>query len=128
MTDIISDQSFSPFIIVDLAVLEVPLTTDAFRVYVELKRYANTAGSYFPSYQTLGKCFKGSYPKSKEDLHCQKAIAAVKELVEWGLLKKEECRSDKETRTYYQYVLTSYTEWKSSLDIQVSEVVVEDAS
>ncbi len=111
--DTISDQSFRPFIVIDLELLTLPLTTDAFRIYVELKRYANREGGCFPSYKTLGKCFKGSYPNSKDCLLRQKAIAAVKELMEWGLVKKEERRKDDESLTSNEYILTPYTEWKN---------------
>lgn len=112
MTDTIVDQSFRPFILIDQAILDIPLTTDAFRVYAELKRYANRLGGCFPSYKTLGECFKGSYPTSKDSLLRQKAIAAVKELVQWGLVRKEERRKTDESLTSNQYILTPHTEWK----------------
>jgi hypothetical protein len=109
--DTISDQSFRPFVLIDSAILNAPLTIDAFRVYAELKRYASKAGGCFPSYKKLGDCFRGSYPKSKDALLRQKAIAAVKELVGWGLVRKEERRKDDESLTSNQYILTPHTEW-----------------
>ena len=39
--DEILDESQRSFITVDLRILEIPLTTEAFRMYAELKRYAN---------------------------------------------------------------------------------------
>lgn len=65
------------------------LSPNAFRVYAHLSRRAGSNNRAWPSYQTMGDhCFSTVY--SNADVRKRHAIAAVKELIEAGLIRKAE--------------------------------------
>ncbi|MBW4596237.1 MAG: helix-turn-helix domain-containing protein [Brasilonema angustatum HA4187-MV1] len=115
--DKIEDRSHHPFVIIDLRILEIPLTTEAFRIYAELKKYANSEGKCFPSYTKLAKAFKGSFPEGHESTLKKKAIASVQELIEYGLLTKEERPyADTAAKVSNLYVLTPPSSWREKTE------------
>lgn len=90
---------------------------EAFRVYCHLARRANDCNQAWPSYRTIGeKCFKGSYPDSKPESLRRKAIAAVKELIDWNLVSVEPRPNSNGGQASNLYCLTDETEWKKSIN------------
>jgi hypothetical protein len=110
----LEDRSYHPFIIIDLRILDLPRTTEAFRMYGELKRYANKEGECFPSYTRLAKIYKGSYPEGHDSTLRRKAIASVQELIDWGLLIKEKRELNDGSPATNLYILTPPNHWKDS--------------
>lgn len=67
---------------------DLGLTTNAFRVYGHLARRAGRDNIAWPSYSTIGEhCFRASYPKAKEATLRRRAMEAVRELQEYGLIE-----------------------------------------
>jgi hypothetical protein len=105
----------TPWLHVHSAYDEMPLTLEAFRVLAHLSRKAaNDNGKAFPSYATIGEtCFRGSYPNSSSDTLRRKAMKAVKELVGYGLIRKETIYRKNSSETLGNtYVLAHTSEWK----------------
>jgi hypothetical protein len=94
---------------------DLPLTTEAFRVYCHLIRRAGADEVAFPSYKSIGLiCFAGSYPHSSQATLKGKAIAAVKELVSWNLIEKTlRYREGTNENTSNIYTITDLSEWRS---------------
>jgi hypothetical protein len=92
---------------------DLPLSPNAFRLYCHLARRAGS-GTAWPSYQTMGdKCF--STESDNAGTRRTWTIKAMKELVAFGLVKKE-LRSDEikgnKSNVYY---LTPRSEWTPSI-------------
>lgn len=69
---------------------EVPMTVWAFRLYAHFVRRAGRNGQVFPSYRSMGEaCYRASMPKAASDTLRRKAIEAVKELLELGLITRD---------------------------------------
>lgn len=91
---------------------EIPLTLEAFRVYCHLVRRADRDGKCFPSLAKIGEhCFRGSYPNSSAASLKAKAVAAVKELCSYGLIRKELVEQEG-GYNHNNYYLTDAAEWK----------------
>lgn len=93
---------------------ELGLTLEAFRVYCHLcRRASRETRTAYPSYARIGEdCFRGSYPNSSIASLKAKAIAAVAELVEYGLIRKE-LYDEGEGYSHNIYHLTPQSEWRS---------------
>ncbi|MEG3437682.1 helix-turn-helix domain-containing protein [Pannus brasiliensis CCIBt3594] len=79
-----------PFIWLDLALDDFDLGVDAFRVYVHLCRRAGKDGNAFPSYASIGEhCFKADSPNVKPESLRRRAMRAIQELIEKGLIERE---------------------------------------
>jgi len=97
---------------------DLPITLEAFRVYCHLARRADKTGKSFPSLAKIGAhCFRGSYPNSSEASLKAKAIAAIKELCAYGLIRKE-LYDEGEGYKHNNYFLTNSTEWKQAEEVE----------
>jgi hypothetical protein len=86
---------------------DLNLTIEAFRVYGHLARRAGTNNTAFPSYASIGEqCFRGSYPNSSAASLKAKAIAAINELIAFGLIYKETRKREDGTNHVNIYHLT----------------------
>jgi hypothetical protein len=93
-----------PFIWLDLALDDFGLGVDAFRVYVHLCRRAGKDGNAFPSYASIGEhCFKADSPNAKPESLRRRAMRAIQELIEKGLIEHE-----RRTGKTGQYVSNHY--------------------
>lgn len=91
---------------------DLELSLEAFRVYCHLARRAGKNGMAFPSYQSIGdKCFRKNYPKANADTIRRKAIAAVRELAELGLITKIAKRKEDGSNATNDYMLTPKSQW-----------------
>lgn len=69
---------------------DLELTTNAFRVYGHLARRAGRDNTAWPSYASIAEhCFRPSYPKAKDSTLRRRAMEAVRELQEHGLIEAE---------------------------------------
>lgn len=69
---------------------DLELSTNAFRVYGHLARRAGRDNIAWPSYATIAEhCFRPSYPKAKDSTLRRRAMEAVRELQEEGLIEAE---------------------------------------
>ena len=111
-------------IYIDSKLDELPLTMEAFRVYCHLVRRAdNEYRKAFPSYRTISEsCFRGSFPDSPIKSLRQKAIAAIKELVNWNLLIKEETYRADGSQSSNNYIITDISEWHDAPS-ELSELI-----
>ena len=93
---------------------DLDITAEAFRVYAHLARRAGSNGKAYPSYQSIGeRCFRKQYPNASSETLRRKAIAAVNELIELGLiLKRPNIKKDGSHATN-DYRLTPRREWKA---------------
>jgi hypothetical protein len=91
---------------------DLNLTLEAFRVYCHLSRRTNKeTRTAYPSYAKIGEiCFRGSYPNSSKASLKAKAIAAVNELIEFGLIRKE-LQDEDDGYSHNVYHLTGQNEW-----------------
>lgn len=102
---------------------DLGLTLEAFRVYCHLSRRSNRESrTAYPSYTRIGEdCFRGSYPNSTKDSLKAKAIAAVTELVAFGLIRKERY-NEGGCYSHNVYHLTPQSEWKQPDEINSCNV------
>ena len=90
------------------------LSLEAFRVYAHLARRAGRDNAAHPSYASIGEaCFRKNYPKASPATLRRKAIAAVKELLDAGLILRESRTSDQGDPATNHYYLTARSEWGS---------------
>lgn len=95
---------------------DLPLSTNAFRVYAHLARRAGKENSAWPSYSSIGEhCFRSSYPRAKEATLRRRAIEAVNELEQRGLIEVVRRRGDDRGHTSNEYRLLSRREWRERL-------------
>lgn len=68
---------------------DLGLSLEAFRLYCYLSSASSNGVAEFPGYLAVAeKCFKGTYPNAPKSTLKAKAIAAVKELVAFGVIRK----------------------------------------
>lgn len=93
---------------------DIGLSLEAFRVYGHLARRRNkTTKTAWPSYATIGeKCFRTNYPNANTDTLRRKAMAAVKELSELGLILIRQRKGPDGGWTSNEFVLTPRSSWK----------------
>lgn len=92
---------------------DLPLSLEAFRVYAHLSRRAGKKNLAWPSYHSMGEaCFRKSYPKASRETLRRKAIAAVNELIEAGLIGKVVTCNDRGEYATNRYRLTPRCEWR----------------
>lgn len=100
---------------------DLNLSLGAFRVYGHLARRSGTKNKKaWPSYNTIGEvCFRGSYPKALQATLRRKAIAAVKELKNEGLITVES-RKIKDTagNMTNHYQLVKLEDWLEQKQVQ----------
>jgi hypothetical protein len=90
---------------------DLPLSPNAFRLYCHLARRAGP-GIAWPSYQTMGdKCF--STESDNAGTRRTWTIKAMKELVAFGLVKKELRQDEVKGNKSNVYYLTPRSEWKA---------------
>jgi hypothetical protein len=112
---------------IDFQILEMDLSLDAFRIYAELKKFANHhTNDCYPSYAKLAIAFKGSYPTSSPSLWRKKAIAAIAELEEKGVIEKELRFLQNGANRTNLYTLTPPSEWKKPSPESEPRVVLND--
>jgi hypothetical protein len=105
-----------PPIFVHSEVDDLGLTTNAFRVYAHLARRAGKDNSAWPSYSTIGEhCFRASYPKAQEATLRRRAMEAVRELEERGLIEVEHRRRGDQGHTSNEYRLLTLRERRELL-------------
>lgn len=99
---------------VNLRIEDVNLTLEAFRVYVHLvARQAKKMPP--PSYTEIGvECFRGSYPNAAKSTLKVKAISAVAELIEKGLIATQERVDHAGGRIANNYELLDAKNWRYS--------------
>lgn len=106
--DTISDRRKSPTVWLSVAVDDIRMSSDAFRIYFHIVRRVGKNEKAWPSYRSMGThCF----PELKEDSARIKAIKAVKELITLNLIEVEK----NQTATGFHsnnYYLTDDSEWK----------------
>ncbi|MEY3067528.1 MAG: hypothetical protein RLZZ532_4320, partial [Cyanobacteriota bacterium] len=106
--DTISDRRKSPAVWLSVAVDDIRMSSDAFRIYFHIVRRVGKNEKAWPSYRSMGThCF----PELKEDSARIKAIKAVKELITLNLIEVEK----NQTATGFHsnnYYLTDDSEWK----------------
>lgn len=108
-----------PPIFVHSEIDDLGLTTNAFRVYAHLARRAGKDNVAWPSYSTIGEhCFRASYPKAQEATLRRRAIEAVSELKERGLIEVEQRRRDDQGHTSNAYRLLTLRERREFLVTQ----------
>jgi hypothetical protein len=107
---------------------DAPMSVWAFRVYAHLVRRSGRDGKIFPSYQTIGEtCFRSTYgPTANPKSLRNKAIAAMKELIEVGLVTKiERTRKASLQNDTNTYQLTPRRKWLGELKEKRTELVTE---
>jgi len=107
---------------------DAPLSVWAFRVYAHLVRRAGKDGKIFPSYQSIGEaCFRPSYgPSANPKSLRNKAMIAMKELVEAGLvLKAERTRKGSKESDTNTYQLTPRRKWLDALKVKREALAAE---
>ena len=106
--DTVSDRRKSPAVWMSVAIDDVRISSDAFRIYFHIVRRVGKHEKAWPSYRSMGThCF----PELKEDSARVKAIKAVKELITMNLIEVEK----NQTATGFHsnnYYLTDDSEWK----------------
>lgn len=96
---------------------DLPLTLEAFRVYAHLARRAGRSNTAWPSYNSIAEaCFRKSYPNASQETLRRKAIAAVKELTEAGLIEKVLNRHETGEHGTNTYRLTPRHKWGGSVN------------
>jgi hypothetical protein len=112
MTDQLRDSRDLP-IFIHSELDDLPLTAEAFRVYAHLARRAGKDNCAWPSYPTIGEqCFRPSYPAASTETLKRKAMAAVKELIAYGLIVRELRLADDGGNATNVYHLTPRHKWK----------------
>lgn len=100
-----------PPIFVHSEIDDLGLTTNAFRVYAHLARRAGKDNTAWPSYSNIGEhCFRASYPTAKEATLRRRAIEAVNELENRGLIEVERRRRGNQGHTSNEYRLLTLRE------------------
>ena len=106
--DTVSDRRKSPAVWMSVAIDDIRISSDAFRIYFHIVRRVGKHEKAWPSYRSMGThCF----PELKEDSARVKAIKAVKELITMNLIEVEK----NQTATGFHsnnYYLTDDSEWK----------------
>ena len=92
---------------------DLGLTLWAFRVYCHLVRRVNReTGDAWPSYASIARvCLQSSYPNAKPETLRRKAMEAVAELVDRGLVRKVTTRGPDGSHGHNRYTLTPVAEW-----------------
>jgi hypothetical protein len=94
---------------------DMGLPSRTFRVYAHLARRAGRDGLAFPSYASIGEvCFRPDMPTAKPDTLRRLAIAAINDLVERGLITKEQRRDKEGDSASNIYRLTARADWQGS--------------
>ena len=105
----VSDRRKSPAVWLSVALDDIRISSDSFRVYFHIVRRVGKHEKAWPSYRSIGvHCF----PELKEDSARIKAIKAVKELIAWNLIEVEK----NQTATGFHsnnYYLTDDSEWRN---------------
>ena len=105
----ITDRRKSPVVLLSVALDDIRISSDSFRVYFHIVRRVGKHEKAWPSYRSIGvHCF----PDLKEDSARIKAIKAVKELIAWNLIEVEK----NQTATGFHsnnYYLTDDSEWRN---------------
>lgn len=90
---------------------DMKITSAAFRIYAHLARRAGKDNKAWPSYATMGEqCFRMDYPGADSATLRRKAIAAIKELIDAGLIVRTLRKAGKE-HTTNSYKLVPKTQW-----------------
>ena len=111
---IVDDQRNDLPIFIHSELDDLSLSLEAFRVYAHLARRAGRDNKAWPSYNSIAEhCFRASYPKAKQETLRRKAIAAVKELVDHGLIVKMANREENGDHKSNHYALTARNKWAS---------------
>jgi hypothetical protein len=111
---IVGDQRDDLPIFIHSELDDLSLSLEAFRVYAHLARRAGRNNKAWPSYNSIAEhCFRASYPKAKQETLRRKAIAAVKELVDHGLIVKMANREENGDHKSNHYALTARDKWAS---------------
>ena len=92
---------------------DLGLTLWAFRVYCHLARRENRQSrDAWPSYSSIARaCLQSSYPNAKPETLRRRAIDAVQELVDRGLVRKATTRNPDGSPGHNHYTLTDPKEW-----------------
>ena len=92
---------------------DLGLTLWAFRVYCHLARRENRQSrDAWPSYSSIARaCLQSSYPNAKPETLRRRAIDAVQELVDRGLVRKATTRNPDGSSGHNHYTLTDPKEW-----------------
>lgn len=106
-----------PFIWIDLALDDFGLGVDAFRVYVHLCRRAGKDGNAFPSYASIGEhCFRCDSPSAKPESLRRRAIRAIGELIEKGLIERESRSKESGADTSNNYWINDLKDLKDVIN------------
>lgn len=103
---------------------DLPLTVEAFRVYMHLSRRSGKKNRAWPSYTSIGEhCFRNTYPSVQSASLRRKAIRAVGELETIGVIevvrRKTGGHSGKGNKSNVYRILPR-SEWKPELLKQLS--------
>ena len=78
-----------------------------------LARRAGKDNCAWPSYAAIGEqCFRANWPAAGADTLKRHAIAAVNELISFGLIRKEKRTADDGGDATNAYYLTPQKEWR----------------
>ena len=109
----LSDGRVLPIAWISTALDDLPISSEAFRVYFHLLRRVGKNDKAWPSYRSIGcHCF----PSMKEESARSKAIRSVKELVEWNLIRVENVQTNQGFHSNHYYI-TNDSEWKDPSDV-----------
>ncbi len=112
----ISDGRVDLPIFIHSSIDDFGLTPNAFRVYAHLVRRAGRNSAAWPSYKAIGEtCFSEIYRRRGVEPNLgtlrRMAVAAINELLERGMIRKESRRDEKSSHQSNHYVLTPQTDW-----------------
>jgi hypothetical protein len=96
---------------------DLPVTVEAFRVYMHLARRSGKDNVAWPSYTSIGEhCFRYTYPKVQSASLRRKAIRAVKELEKAGVIlvhRRKTIGHGKKGNNSNVYKILPLSEWKN---------------
>jgi hypothetical protein len=117
MKDILLDSRTPWFNVHSVFDEQIPWSVDAYRVYGHLcRRVGNSGSTAFPSYSSIGKvCFQHDYKGKTQP--CERslrarAIRAITELKELGMVSVEHRQSDSHGNQSNLYTLTHTDKWR----------------
>ncbi|AFZ50741.1 helix-turn-helix domain-containing protein [Dactylococcopsis salina] len=113
-----------PPIFVHSCIDDLDLSLEAFRVYSHLsRRWGDGTHDSVGSYSKIGEhCFRSSFPCASKATLKRKAIAAIKELEEYGLIEKHKHQGYDGRDIANSYTLRHRNEMDGDLSGDYSEI------
>lgn len=111
--EVLIQSERTPTLFVHSAYDDFPLTIEAFRLLAHLSRRAGNENHVAQTtYEKMGEvCFRATWPNSTASALRKRAMAAMKELVGFGLVRVESTTGRDGGQGANRYILTHCTEW-----------------